>query len=60
MTAATKRKLDYPPLRCDVCGQFISLDDMTEGFAYRRLVYPDSHFTTEQYETLCSRHMERM
>jgi hypothetical protein len=44
------------PLRCDACGRFISYEDLQEGYAVRRLVYPDSHFTTEEYETLCAKH----
>ena len=47
---------DHIPLRCDACGQFIPWDDLFEGYAVRRLVYPDSHFTNEEYETLCAKH----
>jgi hypothetical protein len=38
--------------RCDVCGKFISLDDFSKG-AIRRLIFPDSEYTRETYETLC-------
>jgi hypothetical protein len=38
--------------RCDVCGRFIAFADFDKG-AIRRLVYPDSEFTRETYETLC-------
>ena len=41
--------------RCDVCGQFIALRKFGQG-AIRRLIYPDSHYTTETYETLCVKH----
>jgi len=41
--------------RCDVCGKFISMDDFDHG-AVRELVYPDSEFTRETFETLCKEH----
>lgn len=44
------------PLKCDHCGRFISWEDFYEGHAVRRLVYPDSHLTAEEYETVCPRH----
>lgn len=56
---AKSNDLDYMPsnlMRCDACGQFISHDDLQEGYAVRRLLYPDSHFTCEEYETLCVKH----
>jgi hypothetical protein len=43
-------------LRCDACGRFISYESLQEGYAVRRLLYPDSHFTSEEYETLCAKH----
>ena len=46
--------------RCDVCGKFIALEDFYAapeyGPAIRRLVYPDSEFTRETWETLCMKH----
>jgi hypothetical protein len=42
--------------RCDVCGRFVSLDDLAERRATRRLVTPLSDFTREEYETICERH----
>lgn len=42
--------------RCDVCGRFIALSDFDRGNARRALVTPDSHFSREEYETLCGRH----
>jgi hypothetical protein len=44
--------------RCDVCGKFISFDDIATGKAVRKMVTPDSEFTDEEYETLCSEHKE--
>jgi uncharacterized protein YlaI len=38
-------------IKCDVCGRFVSIDDLEKGLATRRLVTPDSHFTCEEYET---------
>ena len=42
--------------RCDACGRFISMKDLEDGFAVRRLMYPDSDVSREEYETLCERH----
>lgn len=44
--------------RCDECGRFIALADFDRG-AVRRLVYPDSEFTRETWETLCIAHGEQ-
>jgi hypothetical protein len=41
--------------RCDVCGKFIAFDDFDHG-AIRCMITPDSHFTHEEYETLCIQH----
>jgi hypothetical protein len=41
--------------RCDVCGRFIALEDFDKG-AVRKLIFPDSEFTRETYETLCPQH----
>jgi hypothetical protein len=43
--------------RCDVCGRFIAFDDFGRA-AVRRLVYPDSEFTRETWETLCRAHSD--
>lgn len=42
-------------MRCDVCGKFIA-DKYFGNGAIRRLITPDSQFTTEEYETLCVEH----
>jgi hypothetical protein len=39
--------------RCDICGVFISVADLSEGYATRRLIMPDSYLTSEEYETTC-------
>jgi hypothetical protein len=41
--------------RCDDCGQFIPFSDFEDGHASRKLLTPDSHFSREEYETLCRR-----
>ena len=41
--------------RCDQCGQYIALADFGNG-AVRRLIFPDSEYTRETYETLCRKH----
>ena len=42
--------------RCGVCGKFIPFEDFESGKAKRVMVTPDSHFTSEEYETLCAEH----
>jgi hypothetical protein len=42
--------------RCDVCGCYIPFEHLADETALRRLVYPDSEFTIETYETLCWKH----
>ena len=44
------------PLKCDVCGRFIKLDDIRDGLAVRRLLEPDSDRGRETWETLCKEH----
>lgn len=45
--------------RCDVCGRFVSFIDLDSGDATRRLIFPDSDYSTETYETLCPRHNDQ-
>ena len=45
--------------KCDVCGRFIPLADLADGGAIHIMVEPDSHFSTERYETLCRKHNDR-
>lgn len=40
--------------RCDDCGRFIALKEFERG-GVRRLLTPDSHFSCEEWETLCAR-----
>ena len=40
------------PLRCDVCGRYVRADG-SDG-ATRRMVSCDSHYSSEDYETLCA------
>ena len=44
--------------RCDVCGQFIALNDFASGAARRALLEPSSDFGTEQWVTECTAHRE--
>lgn len=45
--------------RCDVCGRFIiSYSAFDSGLAIRKMVTPDSEYSTEDYETLCEQHRE--
>lgn len=43
--------------RCDVCGKFIGIFDFDRG-AIRRLATPDSHWSKETWETLCTEHSD--
>jgi len=40
-------------LKCDECGQFVSIDDLVTGKASHVMVLPESETTKETYETLC-------
>lgn len=42
--------------KCNVCGRFISYEDLTTGAALRELETPDTHFSRETYITLCPEH----
>lgn len=39
------------PITCDICGRFVSYDDLDSGAAIRQLDTPDSDYSTETYET---------
>lgn len=41
--------------RCDSCGRFIALSDLEDKRATRKLITPDSHYSKEEYETLCEK-----
>lgn len=40
-------------LKCDECGQFVSIDDLVTGKASHVIIVPESETTKETYETLC-------
>lgn len=42
-------------LRCDWCGCFVSIEDITNNKARHQLVLPDSHYSQETYETICEK-----
>ena len=42
------------PLKCDVCGKFISFADIAVGGAKHELLTPDSDLSTEEYNTECA------
>jgi hypothetical protein len=42
-------------LKCDDCGRFIPYADLENGGATHVLIYPDSLYTCETWETVCSR-----
>ena len=42
-----------PCPKCDECGKFIPLADLTSGVATHKQVRPDSDYSTETDESLC-------
>ena len=38
-------------MRCDICGRYVSIEDLEAGLAKRYLLYPDAEGTKETYET---------
>ncbi len=44
--------------RCNVCGRFVSYQDILDGKASHVLVTPESLKTRETFETLCKEHKE--
>lgn len=47
------------PIKCDVCGRFVALEKLLDGSAIHRILTPDSHFSREEWETLCQNHNEK-
>lgn len=43
------------PIKCDICGQFVSIQSLIDGEAIRKLITPDTYFTSEEYETVCAK-----
>jgi len=39
------------PIKCEICGQFVSYDDLHSGRVRHKLVTPDSEYTNEAWET---------
>lgn len=50
------KELDPYWNRCDLCGRFIAMYEFDEGKAIRYMTKPDSDYSCEEYETLCSDH----
>ena len=47
------------PYTCDECGRFIPYQDLDQGLATIRMIYPDSTYTVETFETLCKVHSNK-
>lgn len=45
--------------KCDICGKFISMKDFDSGKATRKMLFPDSDYSCEEYETLCRKHKKK-
>ena len=50
-----KLKRDYNWNKCDICGRFISFRDFEFDDATRKLLTPDSDYSIEEFETICSK-----
>lgn len=44
--------------QCDVCGAFLSWRDIGSGRAIHRMISPDSDVSSEEWETLCPKHLK--
>ena len=42
-------------LKCDECGKFVGYNELKNKTATHKLIYPDSEFTKETWETHCHR-----
>lgn len=42
-------------IKCDECGLFIGVQDLVDGKALHHCVAPNSEFSDEAFESLCSR-----
>jgi len=42
-------------LKCDNCGQFVSIHDLETDKALHELIFPDSAYTREKFSTLCKK-----
>jgi len=60
MVMSTSTLRHHDNLKCDVCGRFVSYQDLLEGKAYHNMVTPDSIWTTETHETLCKEHKNEL
>lgn len=53
------RKRMLAPLQCHGCGRFIADADLASGKAMHRMLTPDSHLTSETWDTLCPKCHEK-
>ncbi len=44
---------DNKKLACSWCGRFVSFRDLESGKAYTYMSTPDSHYSQEDWETVC-------
>ena len=42
------------PFKCDICGKFISHDDLFDGSATIKIT-PDNEFSSEQTDIMCKK-----
>lgn len=48
-----REKRYHETLKCSWCGKFIRYQDIRDGLAYYKLIYPQSDLTEETYEGCC-------
>ena len=41
--------------KCDWCGRFVSYENLQSGESYHVMVTPDSHYSSETWETCCKK-----
>lgn len=39
--------------KCDICGHFISFEDLDNGHAIHSMIFSDSHCSYETWQTVC-------
>ena len=52
-----EKRMSPAPLRCDICGRFVSYGALEDGRAIHRMVFPESEYSFETFETICPRCM---
>jgi hypothetical protein len=43
--------MNRDPIKCDICGRFVSYDDLRSEKAVHQMLEPDNHFGPETWDT---------